>query len=75
MAARFKALALNPTRNNLWVHTWDTGMVVPRRIAVQVPWPMLADSYQALQDGMNHEFARRLQAEAEAAQWTLPGID
>ena len=75
MAARFKAVALNPTRANLWVHTIDTQLIVPRRIAVQVPWPMLADSYQQLEDGMNHEFARRLQAVAGAAQWTIPGID
>lgn len=75
MAARFKADGLNPTPHNLWVYCFDRGMVVPRRIAVQVPWSFLADIYPDLQENLNQEFAKRLQAQAEADQWTLPGID
>lgn len=75
MKHRFKAIGLNVTPNYLWIYAFDRGQVVPRRIGVNVPWSMLGDVYKEVSEQFDREFARRIQAEAEAAQWTLPGID
>lgn len=75
MKHRFKAIGLNTTPSYLWVYAYDRAQVVPRRIGVNVPWTMLADVYRDVSEAFDREFARRVQAEAEASQWTLPGID
>lgn len=75
MTARYNATGINCTPKNVWVYFSDTHLVVPRKAAVRLPWGHVADVYRDICDGVNHEVARRVQAEAEAAQWALPGID
>lgn len=75
MPARFRATGINCTPKWVWVYYVDTQLVVPRRCAVQVPWGHVTDVYRDIADGVNAECARRIKAEAEATQWTLPGID
>lgn len=75
MPARFRATGINCTPKWMWVYYVDSQLVVPRRCAVQVPWGHVADVYRDLADNVNHEYARRMEAQAEAEQWALPGID
>lgn len=75
MTVRLEGTGINCTPKYVWVYFRDNRLVVPRPAAVRVPWGHVADVWRDLSDGVNTEVARRIQAEAEAAQWTLPGID
>lgn len=72
MTVRFQATGVNATPKWVWIYFTDTTTLVPRRKAVRVPWGHIADVWQDLGDGVNKEFARRIQAEAEASQMPLP---
>lgn len=72
MTARMRATGLNATPRWVWIHYSDNGLLVPRRYAVQVPWGMIADAWQALGHGVDREFTRRIEAEANVAQLPLP---
>lgn len=72
MTAKFRATGLNATPKYLWVYFRDTSLLSPRTRAVQVPWGLVTPEYRAICDGINHEVAQRMQAEAERAQIPLP---
>lgn len=72
MTQRMVATGINPTPRWVWVYFTDTRMVVPRRMAVRVPWGMVADSFRELSDGVNTEYARRMEAQAAVEQLPLP---
>lgn len=72
MTVRMKATGLNTTPKWVWIYYTDSGLLVPRRHAVQVHWGMIADAWQALGAGVDREFARRIEAEAQVAQLPLP---
>lgn len=72
MTARHQATGVNCTPKWVWIYFTDTRSVVPRRQAVRVPWGHIADVFRELSDGVNAEYARRMQAEADAQQLPLP---
>lgn len=72
MAHRFRATGLNPTPAWVWVHYTDSGLAVPRRHAVQVPWGLVLDKWPDLSHGADKEWAKRLEAESERSQPPLP---
>ena len=72
MTARHVATGLNPTPRWVWAYFRDTTLVVPRTIAVRVGWGLVADQYEHICDGVNKEYARRLEAQAAVEQLALP---
>lgn len=72
MTVRMQATGVNATAKWFWVYHRDTTSLVPRLRAVRVPWGMIANEYRSICDGVNAELARRMNAEAEAAQLQLP---
>lgn len=69
---KLQADGINATDKWFWVYFTDTTLIVPRRRAVQVSWGLVVPEYQRICDGINHELARRVEAEARATQLPLP---
>lgn len=72
MAQRMVATGLNATPKWVWIYFTDNRSLAPRQMAVRVPWGMVADSFRELSDGVNTEYARRMELQAKVDQLPLP---
>lgn len=75
MQRHYIATGLGTTERYLRVFvTAHVGTTI-RFIEVKVPWRMVAGRYREISDGMEEVFRQEIQRQAEADEWTLPGID
>lgn len=71
MRGKCDATGVNPTQKALWVYFEDKSGVVSRMRAVKVPWSLITDVYPDVCDQVNHEYARRMEAEQEVVPLPL----